>query len=243
MKYLNSIIIGLSVIIAVWIGGTQLRHRNDGPRYLATKGMVTRDFKSNLAVWSISISLHTESPKSSYATMQTYRKQVIDYLLAQGFSDKEITPRGLTISEEQKWVRDAVSSEGYYRPDGYRMWQLIEITSSDVDKVEKASQEISSLIAEGILINSNEPSYYYTKLADLKLEMLGAASQDARARGERIAQESKGKLGKLRKAHTGVFQILGKNSTDEEYSWGGTYNTGSIEKTATITVSAEYLLE
>jgi hypothetical protein len=40
-------------------------------------------------------------------------------------------------------------------------------------------------------------------------------------------------------ANIGVFQITGQNST-ENYSWGGTFNTSSRDKTASITMKLVY---
>ena len=83
------------------------------------------------------------------------------------------------------------------------------------------------------------PRYYYTKLADLKHEMIKKATEDARQRAEIIAAESGGSLGELRDARMGVFQITGQYS-DEDYSWGGSFNTADKEKTATITINLTY---
>jgi hypothetical protein len=46
-------------------------------------------------------------------------------------------------------------------------------------------------------------------------------------------------VGRLKKADMGVFQIVAQNSS-EDYSWGGSFNTASKRKTATITVKLEY---
>jgi len=40
----------------------------------------------------------------------------------------------------------------------------------------------------------------------------------------------------------GVFQITGKNN-NEEYSYGGSFNTSSRLKTASITLRVEYLAD
>ena len=69
--------------------------------------------------------------------------------------------------------------------------------------------------------------------------MLAKASADANKRAEIIAENSKANLGDLKKATMGVFQITGQNE-NEEYSYGGAFNTSSINKTATITVKTEY---
>ena len=40
----------------------------------------------------------------------------------------------------------------------------------------------------------------------------------------------------------GIFQITGQNSK-ESYSWGGTFNTSSREKTASITMKLTYKVD
>ena len=69
--------------------------------------------------------------------------------------------------------------------------------------------------------------------------MISKATEDARIRAEKIAENSRGALGDLISARMGVFQITGQNS-DEDYSWGGAYNTSAKKKTASITMRLEY---
>jgi len=107
---------------------------------------------------------------------------------------------------------------------GYTLSQTIVIESMEVEKTEKLSREITELLNKGIQFYSNAPRYYYTKLADLKIEMISKATEDARIRAEKIAFNSGGILGDLISAKMGIFQITGQNS-NEDYSWGGTFNT------------------
>jgi hypothetical protein len=69
--------------------------------------------------------------------------------------------------------------------------------------------------------------------------MISKATEDARLRAEKIAENSGGKLDDLISAQMGIFQITGQNS-NEDYSWGGTYNTASKKKTASITMKLNY---
>jgi len=71
--------------------------------------------------------------------------------------------------------------------------------------------------------------------------MLAEASRDAQTRAMQMAGNAGGKLGELRNASMGIFQITGQNSS-EDYSWGGTFNTTSKNKTASVTVRLEYYL-
>ena len=50
------------------------------------------------------------------------------------------------------------------------------------------------------------------------------------------------KLGSLLSADIGVFQILGKNS-DDKFTWGGTLNLFSKDKTAYVTVKQKYSIK
>ncbi len=98
---------------------------------------------------------------------------------------------------------------------------------------------VTELINSGIELYSEAPRYYYTRLAELKIEMLTSASKDARNRAEKMAENAGGDIGSLRSADMGVCQITAPNST-EEYSWGGAFNTSSKRKTASITVKLEF---
>ncbi len=72
--------------------------------------------------------------------------------------------------------------------------------------------------------------------------MLAEASKDAYNRAETMTKNGKGKLGSLVDSNMGVFQIIAQNSS-EDYSWGGSYNTSSKLKTATITIKSKYQLK
>jgi len=108
--------------------------------------------------------------------------------------------------------------------------------------VASVSREISELLKEGVQITSDNPDYYYSKLDELKLNLIEKASENGRIRAEQIAKNSKSDLAGLKNARLGVFQILGKNS-GESYSWGGTFNTSSRMKTASITVKMDFEVE
>ncbi|NJW54605.1 SIMPL domain-containing protein, partial [Salinimicrobium sp. CDJ15-91] len=71
---------------------------------------------------------------------------------------------------------------------------------------------------------------------------IAAATEDARIRAERIAENSRSDLGSLRSADLGVFQIIGQNS-GEDFTWGGAYNTADKKKTASVTMRLEFEID
>jgi hypothetical protein len=63
-----------------------------------------------------------------------------------------------------------------------------------------------------------------------------------RERAEKIAENAGASLGEMETGDMGIFQITGQNS-NEDYSWGGTFNTSSRNKTASITVRVNFSLD
>ena len=117
----------------------------------------------------------------------------------------------------------------------------MRIGSGDLEKVELVSRSITEVLNNGVKFYSESPSYFYTKLQDLKLDLVSKATEDAKTRANIIAKMGGASIGDLKTAQMGVFQIVGKNS-NEEYSWGGSFNTTSKYKTASITMDLTYEL-
>lgn len=96
------------------------------------------------------------------------------------------------------------------------------------------------MINQGILLESNAPAFYYTKLGDLKIEMLGEA-----ARRENAGRQGRRKHGKHDRVNTfgayGVMQITAPNST--EVSDYGVNDTGSIDKDVTAVVNVSFAID
>ena len=108
-----------------------------------------------------------------------------------------------------------------------------------MDIIESIARESMELIESGVEFNAGNVEFNYAKLSDLKLDLISKAAADARARAEKIAKASDCSLGSLKSSDLGVFQITGEGN-DEEYSWGGVFNTSSKRKTARVTVSSSY---
>ncbi len=89
-------------------------------------------------------------------------------------------------------------------------------------------------------LNNSSVSYYYSKLADLRVEMLGQATKDAQIRAQKIAENTGMKIGNLKSASMGVMQITAPNSTD--LSAEGYYDVSSVEKEITAIVRADFSL-
>lgn len=125
--------------------------------------------------------------------------------------------------------------------DSYKLSQSIQITSKEVDKITELSRKSTELINSGVQFESMPPQYYYTKLADLKIQMLSLATEDAVRRAKQIAKSTGSSVERLKSASMGVFQITPLYST--EVSDYGINDTTSIDKEITAVVNCEFIIK
>lgn len=241
-KLIGTLAMAVAIIAAVVIGGRALVHRNDGPKTLSVKGGAEQDFVSDLVVWNVTIQSHSSTPLEGLKDVERQQKILANFLTTRKVQESEVVFGPVSYREDVTGYYDRNQERYIEIKNGFIVQQTATVTSGRVDEIENVVREVGELIAQDVTAVSEDPRYYYTKLADLKLEMVAAASEDARMRAEQIASESKAHLGGLRKASLGTFQIIGKHS-NEDYSWGGNFNTSSKEKTVSITVTAEYLVK
>ena len=238
MKHITAIIFGLAIVLASFFLGNAYVQRAQPPQIISVTGLGTQNFASDLIVWEGTFVAFNTDLKAAFEALNRDKELVKGYLISKGVSADSIIFNSVQTLEQ----RDNKYENGNYVGSifrGYELSQSVQIESTNVAQIEEVSREITELLNRGVQLNSAPPRYYYTRLADLKIEMISKATEDARIRAEKIAENSGGSLGELISAKMGVFQITGQNS-DEAYSWGGAYNTSSKNKTASITMRLEY---
>ena len=253
MKNINStwiiaISISFSVLIIVGfnfikLGAPYILHKKQN---ISVKGSVSIDFTSDYIVWNGQFYNKDLDLTKSYELMKRDKEKISDFFTSNKINDSLVTFKSIQMKKvykkDYKYNGDGeiVNSEDVF--DGYMLSQDIIIESNDVALVERVANEITDLIAFNVNISSMNPRYYYTKLSDLKIDMIKKAGEDGLLRAKTAVSSSGGSLGSLLLADIGVFQILGKNSNDN-FSWGGTLNLLSKEKTAYVTVKQKYSIK
>ncbi|RKN78083.1 SIMPL domain-containing protein [Ulvibacterium marinum] len=238
MKHITAIIFGIAIVLAAFFLGNAYVERANPPQVISVTGLGNENFTSDLIVWEGRFSSFNTVLTSAFEQLNKQKEIVKEYLTSKGInSDNIIFNSVQTIEQRDNKYENGNFVGSTFR--GYELIQSVQIESTDVAMIEEVSREITELLNKGVQFNSSPPRYYYTKLADLKIEMISKATEDARIRAEKIAENAGGRLGDLISARMGVFQITGQNS-GEDYSWGGAYNTASKNKTASITMRLEY---
>lgn len=240
-------VIGFALIaIAIVIGAITLagayKYKFKKQETIRVTGSAGKDFTSDLIAWNGSYSRKAFDLKEAYALIKTDEANVKNYLVGKGVKSNEMIFSSVKIDKQfdTKYNEEGRITGSEFT--GYNLTQNVKVESKDIAKVEGLAREITGLIETGIELNSPEPLYFYTKLADLKLDLLDKAAEDARKRADIIAEKTGGKIAGVSKANMGIFQITGQNS-DEDYSYGGAFNTSSKNKTASITVNLECIVK
>jgi len=246
MKEYKSIIIaciaGICAIICVVLGANGIKEAKLGKpgEGLSATGSASVDFESDFAIWRGEFSVHGDTSKEAYREIQKNADMVKKYFEEKGITAGEMTFYSVNINE---LFKDIYNEEGEYigyEDDGYELTQSFAVSSTDVNKITNIANECTELIDSGVEIISDSPEYYYTKLDELKLQLIEEATQNAKERIDIMAQNAGCQVGDLLTANLGVFQITGAYSSTEDYSYGGTFNTSSQNKTASITVRLNY---
>lgn len=205
---------------------------------LTVTGSASQEIKSDLAVWTVVYDVRSKDLKSGYAKINSDKKQIEEFLLANGL--KEDAFKFTPVSSYPVYKRLA---NGYdtNEVDGYRLSQNVEVTSNDVDKMTKLSAATSQLVNKNIEVSSNRVDYYVSNLDELKIKMLAEATKDAKQRAKSMVESTGGHIGVMNSAKMGVFQIVAKNSTDvSDY---GIYNTNAVDKKINAVVNATFTIK
>ncbi|OCB75230.1 SIMPL domain-containing protein [Flavobacterium crassostreae] len=238
----NAIILSVALVVCAFLFSNAFQNRNKSSDTISVTGLGKTDFISDLIVWSGSFSRKSTTLKEAYASLDADREKIKKYFSGKGIAAKDVV---FSAVDFNKNFETTYNENGTIRQNlftGFTLSQRVTIQSKEVNKIEELSRQSSELINSGIEFYSNAPEYYYTKLAELKVQMIAEATKDASTRAQSIADNANADLGKLKKSDMGVFQIIAQNSS-EDYSYGGSFNTNSKNKTATITVKLVYQVE
>jgi uncharacterized protein len=241
-NYIATTAIAIAIIAACWIAGNAYKYKFKSTENISVTGLAEKDFTSDQIVWTGYYSRKMMDLKSAYSLLKEDEGKIRAYLKSKNIGDGEMVFSAVSIDKEFDTRYDNNGRVSGSEFTGYNLRQSVTVDSKDIEKVEKISREVTELIQSGIELNSSAPSYYYSKLSELKIDLLAKASADAKLRAETIAKNSGSSLGKIKKATMGVFQITGQNS-NEDYSYGGAFNTTSKNKTASITIRIDYAVD
>jgi hypothetical protein len=228
--------VGVSVVTSTVVAARAYAQRGAQAvavgRDITVKGSTRKRVVSDRAVWNIRVRGDGTELKTAFEVLEAGVVRVRAFLAERGFDDGHVGVGA--IDTDMSYARDEkgnVTSQVV----GYTLSRIFQVTTADVERVARAAGEVTALIREGVLVMSMAPEFYFAKLPELRIELMGLAAKDARARADEIAANAGCRVGEVRSASMGVLQVTQPNST--EVSGYGVYDTGTIEKDVTAVVT------
>lgn len=197
------------------------------------RGLAEREVKADIAAWNVNFEASDATLSAAYDAANSSREKVIAFIKDQGFAEADVTPSPLTV-----YKREDRDNAGKLLATIYQIGGGVAVRSADVDKVAASSQKVDELVKQGVLISSSYPQYYYTKLNDIKPEMLGEATRNARTAAEQFAKDANAKVGAINNAGQGAFTLSPRDSGESQGD-----DTSSMHKKVRVVTTISFYLE
>lgn len=223
---------GVAVMLGLAFSGAMLpvavKSFRAAERTVSVKGLCEREVNADKVIWPIRYKVSGNDLATVYADIEKKNATIDAFLKAGGIDAAEICASVPEISD--KYTQEYGGNDRQFR---YVATSIITVCTKDVDKVLALMDTQNALIKKGIVPESNwdcKPSFSFEGLNSIKPEMIQEATRNARASAQRIAFDSKSRLGKIKIANQGTVSIVDRDS-----------NTPQI-KTVRVVTSVVYYL-
>jgi len=239
MKNTNSLglaFLGIFLAVGIAIGGyfvgQTMYNAKVALNTAEAKGLAERRVKADRANWTVGFSVvgRNRGDVSRLYKLSEKHQQIITQLLKEsGFEEDEI--KAGIIDYHYREYRD----ENQVLVDQeHQLTGSISVETQKVELVSKVRASVNKLITQGINISNGTPAYRFTKLNDIKPDMLREATKNARIAANEFAESAGVSVGGIRSARQGGFNI---RDAGEEYG-----DTGKIEKDVRVVTTITFFL-
>jgi len=206
------ILLGLSAL-GYLLGHAAIKYR-EYERTVTVKGLSERDYEADVLIWPIQFSEASNNLESLYTSIESGSSKIRKFLEENGIQSNEITYSSPSITDKsaQQW---GSNERAEFR---YTAIQTVTVYSKNIKITRMVMGSLSELGKKGIaFIGSNyenEPEYIFSRLNEVKPEMIEEATKNAREVAEKFAADSKSSLGKIKNAIQGQFTIESRDKNN-----------------------------
>ncbi len=200
-----AVLIAGGIALAGYFIGQTMYNAKVAINTATVKGLAERVVESDRADWTILYAVGStkrEDIPALYAQAEKDQKIIIDLLLKNGIKDEEITVG--TIDYDHIAYRDQNQK---IVDEQYKLKGNIKVSTQNIHLIASLRQKVNKLLTEGINVSSGNPTYRFTKLNDIKPEMLETATKNARIAANEFAKNAGTSVGRIYSARQGNFSI------------------------------------
>lgn len=219
-------IFSLSLVGSGYLLGDGLRRAKMAERSVSVRGVSERDVTADLATWTISFSEEGQELGPVNERVEQQSAAVRRFFVQAGFKPREVSDSGVSFNRERLHYND--------RPPETRVTvrRSIELRTGDVLKARDAHRRMAQLLKEGVELEGSSLNFSFTKLNELKPEMIAEATKRARASAEQFAKDSGASVGAIKGASQGYFSVGPRDGSDDE---GGDGSDSPFQKVRVVT--------
>jgi hypothetical protein len=210
---------------------------------VTVKGFAERDVKADLALWQISFSITGGNLSQLYGQSSGNENTLIAFLAQKGFPRGEIKTGSLNIEDllANQYRSNAVAAD-----QRYILKDTITVRSNDVARVDQTIRALNDLVKQGIVLTANNADFQFTKLNDIKADMLRAATKNARDAAQQFANDAESRVGSIQSASQGFFSVDSRDAAQNPNGGGEGFSPpqqSTIDKKVRVVVTLTYYLE
>ncbi|MDW3095617.1 MAG: SIMPL domain-containing protein [Gammaproteobacteria bacterium] len=183
-------------------------------RSVTVKGLSEREFKADIVIWPIEFTLADNDLERLYRTIDDYTFKIKSFLEVNNVRPDEISFSSPAITDKTAQQYGGGPAPQYR----YSAIQTVTVYSKHIDAVRGVMGRLSELGKQGIVFSGGgyayQTEYIFTRLNEVKPEMIEEATRKAREVAEKFASDSQSKLGKIKKASQGQFSIYARDKNN-----------------------------
>jgi uncharacterized protein len=200
-------LVGLGVAAGGFFAGDSLVKSRLGFRTVTVKGLSEREVKADLGFWPIRFVVTGPTLEAARANLETSENSVKAFIKSKGFTDTDFSVQNIQVEDRLAGYNAQQTPED----TRFVLTEDILVKSADVQKLADSARAVGDLLKSGVVFSSDSynagPSFIFTKINDLKGEMLTEATKRAREAAEKFAVESGANVGDIQSANQGIFEI------------------------------------
>lgn len=237
LSFASALAVALGLAVAgIFVGQGFVKGRA-ADRFVTVKGVSERDVKADVALWPLNFVSTDDDLGTAQAKSEEAKKTILEFLDKQGIESSEVELQRLEVT-------DVLANPYRSGPAGnrYIITQTLMVRSADIDLIQAASQKVGELVEAGIVLSTTHgpgggPTFLFTRLSELKPDMIAEATANARKAAEQFAADSGSQLAGIRRANQGVFVILPRDRAP------GIMEEGQLNKTVRVVSTIDYYLK
>ncbi len=189
------------------------------------RGLCEKEVPADRVVYRISYSEKSNSLADLRNTISQNNSIIVEKLRAAGFKDDEVKVGNANYEDRYSYANDV--SQITFR---YQANQTVTVFSKNLDLVRKMQQTLETDLVNQNILASSWADYQFLGLNEIKPAMIAESLENARAAADEFAKNSHSRIGKMRTASQGYFEV---EDLDE--------NTPQVKKVRVVTTVEYYL--